>query len=74
MNFSPTNPVGWLWLHLRTRIDRVRSTSEAGASAIEWVIITAVLVAIAAAIALVIWQFVDEQSTNIQETDIPEGP
>lgn len=74
MNLSPTNPVGWLWLHLRARVDGARATSETGASAIEWVIITAVLVAIAAAIALVIWQFVDEQSTNIQDTEIPEGP
>ena len=48
MRLSPTTLVGWLWLDVRARLDRAARRPERGASAIEWVIITAVLVGLAA--------------------------
>ncbi len=71
MNLSPLGVVGFLLMELRRRTDRARSTPELGASAIEWVIITGILVAIAAAVGLVIYNMVTDQAQSI---NIPDAP
>lgn len=60
--------IGW-------RVARLRSALHAGdrgASAIELAIITAVLVALAAAILVIIVNFADKQGTAIQNTNVPQ--
>jgi hypothetical protein len=71
VNLSPTTPAGWLLLSVRNRIDRARQTPDRGASAIEWVIITAVLVGLAAAIGLIIYNLVKDKADTIE---IPDDP
>ena len=66
-----TTPWGFAYLQLRCRMDRARANPDRGASAIEWVIITAVLVAIAAAVGLVIYNLVVDKAN---EHDVPDAP
>lgn len=73
MRASPATPHGWLLLRLRARLDRVRTSSERGVSTIEWVIITAVLVAVAGAVGLVIYNMVNDAANEIQIPDTPGG-
>lgn len=70
-NFSPAAPLGWLLLTLNVHIERARRTPDRGASAIEFVIITAVLVALAAAVGVVIYNLVTDEAESI---DIPDAP
>jgi hypothetical protein len=58
MQLSPFTPAGWLLGQLQARLDRVRRKSDRGASTAEWVIIAAVLVAIAATVGVIIYNFV----------------
>jgi len=74
MNFSPWTPWGFLSVELRRRIDRARSEAEHGASTIEWVIITGILVLLAAAVGLVIYNMVTSQAASIVIPDAPGGP
>jgi hypothetical protein len=74
MNFSPWTPWGFLNVELRRRIDRARSEPELGASTIEWVIITGILVLLAAAVGLVIYNMVTAQAESIVIPDAPGGP
>lgn len=67
------NPANMLALYLRVRLDRVRRAGEQGASAIEWVIITAVLVALAGAVGWFIWNMVNDQMSNTNLPDLPGG-
>lgn len=71
MHPSPLSPAGFLLMELRRRITHARQNPDLGASAIEWVIITGVLVAIAAAVGLVIYNMVTSQAESI---DIPDAP
>lgn len=71
MRLSPTTPVGWLWLDVRARLDRAARRPERGASAIEWVIITAVLVGLAAAIGGIIFTLVQNRANEINIPDLP---
>ncbi|WP_198664335.1 hypothetical protein [Jiangella endophytica] len=71
LNTSPSAPLGWLLLSLRARTDRARRAPERGASAIEFVIITAILVALAAAVGVVIYNLVTSEAESI---DIPDAP
>lgn len=66
-------PLGVLVLQLRVRLDRARVGGDAGASAIEWVIITGVLVALAAAVGLIIYNLVNDQANSISIPDAPGG-
>lgn len=66
-------PWGFLYLELRRRFDRARSAPDLGASAIEWVIITGVLVAIAAAVGLVIYNFVNNSADKLEVPELPDG-
>ena len=74
MNFSPWTPWGFFALELRRRIDRARSEPELGASTIEWVIITGILVLLAAAVGLVIYNMVTSQAESITIPNAPGGP
>ncbi|MGH8776898.1 MAG: hypothetical protein ACRDWI_17675 [Jiangellaceae bacterium] len=72
MNLSPTSPVGWLLLDLRRRLElQRRDDAERGASAIEWVIITGVLVALAAAVGVIIFNLIRGEAQSIQIPDPP---
>lgn len=74
MNLSPTTPAGFLLLFMQARLEKARARPERGASAIEWVIITAVLVALAAAIGVVIYNMVKDKADSIKIPDTPGGP
>jgi hypothetical protein len=73
MNVSPTSPHGWALLNLQARLDRARRSPERGASAIEWVIITAALVALAATVGVIIFNRVNNAAENINIPDAPGG-
>lgn len=73
MRVSPTTPHGWLLLRLRTRFERARTSSERGVSTIEWVIITAVLVALAGAVGLFIYDLVNDAANEMEIPDAPGG-
>ncbi len=49
---------------VRARMQRARS-SEAGASAVEWVVITAILVAIAVAVGVILTQTITDKADSI---------
>jgi hypothetical protein len=75
MHPSPATPFGWLYLQLRTRFDRLGHEREFGASTAEWVIIAAVLVAIAAIVGVIIYNFVINQGSPPPQTPpVPGGP
>jgi hypothetical protein len=75
MNFSPFTPWGFLAMELRRRIDRARSEeADLGASTIEWVIITGVLVVLAAAVGLAIYNMVKTEADSLQMPAAPGGP
>ena len=73
MHPSPTTPFGWLHLRLRTRLDRLGRGREFGVSTVEWVIITAILVGIAATIGLIIYNFVINQGSEPPQSPPPPG-
>jgi Flp pilus assembly pilin Flp len=51
MFFSPTSPLGYLELNARHRLARLRtSQGDAGASAVEWVVIAAIAIVIVVAV------------------------
>lgn len=68
--FSPTTPQGMLLLTLGARLDRMKR-EERGASAIEFVIITAVLVALAAVVGWAIYNMVSEEADSIEVPELP---
>lgn len=51
-NIDPGSPIGFLLTLLHSRVDRTRD--ERGASAVEWVIIAAIVVGICIAIAAIL--------------------
>jgi hypothetical protein len=71
---SPTNPVGFAWMMLRGRADDAQEQDDLGASAIEWIIITAIVVAMAVAIGVFIWQRIQNSETSINNQQTPTGP
>jgi hypothetical protein len=72
MYFSPTNPMLFLANEVRRRFARARASEDLGASAIEWVIITGILVAIAAAIGVVIFNLINNEAESIVIPDAPK--
>jgi hypothetical protein len=66
MHLSPSTPSGWLALWLSVRLDRARLERERGASSVEWMIVAAVLVVIAAALGVIIFNFVTDQGTPVE--------
>jgi len=71
LDLKPNTPLGWLMLTLTAHVERARRAPDRGASAIEFVIITAVLVALAAAVGVVIYNLVKSEADSI---DIPDAP
>lgn len=70
VRFSPTHPIGYAELLIRNRIDaavgRRRSTTrEVGASVVEWVIITALLVGMAVAVGAILFQKVNDKANDL---------
>jgi hypothetical protein len=58
--------VGYALARARTQRTRTRSRNELGASALEWAIISAILVAAALAIGLVVRGVIDKRTGEIQ--------
>lgn len=54
-----------LKIMLDARFDRARNASERGATAVEWVVITAILVAIATAIGLTLSNLIKGKADSI---------
>lgn len=71
--FSPLTPHGFMLMEVRRRIARARHSDDRGASAIEWVIITGILVAIAAAAGLIIFNRIRDEANSITIPDAPGG-
>jgi hypothetical protein len=75
---SPTGPLGLAVLLLRGRVDRARAAGRAGdrgASAIEWVVITAMLVLIAGAVFTILLNKIKTTANGINTTPAaPGGP
>ena len=75
-HFNPSNPFGYTEMLVRGRIDRARSRIVAGprdlgASVVEWVVITAMLVAIAVVIGgIVLTKLQDKANTIDLNTDL----
>ena len=73
MYLSSTSPLLFLANEARRRYARARASEDLGASAIEWVIITGILVAIAVAIGAVIFNLINQEANDIVIPDAP-GP
>jgi hypothetical protein len=69
---SLASPLGVLQLELLRRWDRIRN-NDRGASAIEWVIISATLAALAIAVGLIIYNLVRDKASTIDINDTPGG-
>jgi hypothetical protein len=71
---DPTTPMGFTALMLMARVDRLRRGDlSRGASAIEWVIISAVLGALAIAVGWIIYNKVNDKANQINITNTPGG-
>lgn len=75
MIFAPWTPVGVVELEVRRRIARAELAGDRdrGASVIEWVIITGILVALAVAVGLVIYDRITSEANSITIPDAPGG-
>ncbi|GII75512.1 hypothetical protein Sru01_04940 [Sphaerisporangium rufum] len=58
--------VAYLVAILRVRLDRARTAPSRGASAVEWVIITAIIAGVALGLATLISQLVKSKQAEIQ--------
>jgi ABC-type nitrate/sulfonate/bicarbonate transport system permease component len=70
-DLSPGTPVGFVVMELRRRFARARAADDVGASAIEWVIITGFLIAIALGVGALIISKVNKAANDIT---IPHQP
>lgn len=73
MFFALWSPLGVAELELRRRIDHARANPDRGASVMEWVIITGILVALAAIVGGIIFNTIKENADNITIPDAPGG-
>jgi len=74
---SPTGPLGLAVMFLRVRVDRARAADrrgDLGASAIEWVVITAMLVLIAGGVFTILWNKIQATANGINTTPAAPGP
>jgi hypothetical protein len=74
---SPGTPLGYAELRTRCRIDRARgrvieSPSDLGASVVEWVIISALVVGIAGAVSLILTTKLKDKANTVLDT--PAAP
>ncbi|WP_028046078.1 hypothetical protein [Cellulomonas sp. URHE0023] len=72
MNYSAI--WGYLTMELRRRYARAQASDDLGASAIEWVIITGILVAIAVAVGAILFGLINDEADSIVIPDAPGGP
>ncbi|MBT0772254.1 hypothetical protein KIH74_25135 [Kineosporia sp. J2-2] len=68
--FSPASVAGYAELIIRRRVDRARARQihgpgDVGASVVEWVVISALLVGIAAAVGAVLLQKLRDKADSI---------
>lgn len=73
MGLTPLSPLGFVIITLRARVAAARNSRDLGASTIEWVIITGILVLLAAAVGLIIYNMVTSQAESISIPDAPGG-
>jgi Flp pilus assembly pilin Flp len=59
--------IGYLEASLRLRVQRARTAEDRGASAIEWVVIAAVVVGIVLAVGVVISNALTSKAGNVQK-------
>jgi Flp pilus assembly pilin Flp len=69
--FNPTSPVGFLMLVLETRTRHARQ-QERGASAVEWVVISAILVTVVIAVGLLLTTALRGKAQDVSN-DIQSG-
>ncbi|GAB3678663.1 hypothetical protein [Angustibacter aerolatus] len=67
-NFNPLTPLGFMVMMLRDRTARLRTADDTGASAIEWVLITVIVVGIVAAIGLTIKNKITTKANTLDLT------
>lgn len=70
--FWSNGPLLYLELMLRDHLGRARNAPDRGASAIEWVIISAILVVIAGAVGGVLYAKINDKARGIN-LDTPVG-
>jgi hypothetical protein len=63
--FSPVGPIGFFEMILRDRYARARAAEDRGASAVEWVVISAIVVGIAIAIGAVLLQALQDKAEQV---------
>jgi len=73
MFFAPWTPLGVIELELRRRVTQARATGDRGASVMEWVIITGILVALAAVVGGIIFNTIKGNAESITIPDAPGG-
>jgi len=73
MFFAPWTPAGFIELELRRRAAQARATGDRGASVMEWVIITGILVALAAVVGGIIFNTIKGNAEGITIPDAPGG-
>lgn len=74
MDLSPLTPSGFIAMELRRRWARARSTQDRGASAIEWVVITGLLVGIAIVLGGIIMNLIRGSADSITVPVAPGAP
>lgn len=77
MFFSYAGPLNYAELALRSRIERAKqlgATGDRGASAIEWVIITAITIVIVGAVGTLIFNKLNAKANNLNLDVGPQGP
>lgn len=76
MIFAPWTPFGVVEIEVRRRIaraQRLNDEGDRGASAIEWVIITGVLVVLAVAVGATLYDRITKEANSITIPDAPGG-
>ncbi|GGM87794.1 hypothetical protein GCM10010106_38760 [Thermopolyspora flexuosa] len=64
--FTPPPWLSYLLILLSVRLDRARNAPSKGASAVEWVLITAIIAGVALGLATLIRTLVEERQTEIE--------
>jgi Flp pilus assembly pilin Flp len=67
MWLSPATPLGFLEMILRERVHRARTAPTRGASAVEWVVISAIIVAIAIAVGVILNRALSTKAEDIEQ-------
>ena len=66
MRFSPATPLGFLELMLREHFHRARTSDSRGASAVEWVVISAIVVGIAILVGAILQAALTDKANEIE--------